>query len=365
MERIDISHFKKVLFSLILLVLFIILGEVILRVIYFNRFGTDYFAIERLFHSLQVRYLKYKGKLAAESVYKKAWENSYIERGYPVPKQGPREGYWGDRLGKKTENQFLGWQEPKISIKNLLEIDQHGMQHAGKKGAPCHILIIGGSVAAGAYASQISTTYFAKLVQYLEDAKKTVNVTVYAAGAWVSIQEVSALLYKGLQLHPDIIIFLDGLNDLTGVNLTQLDEYRKNIPYEKRVSDYLEHMRLAKDLCKCKGAKLVYVLQPFLPWKKNNTVYEQKLLNQKYVGDVAMLRKYYTIMKEGLKGLVEDNVYFIDCSNVFSEEKATTFTDLWHFSDFGHDFLGKYIADKLITILNHCCHARTSEERVD
>jgi lysophospholipase L1-like esterase len=366
MEKINISHLKQVLFSVILLVLFLILGEVILRVIYFNRFSTEYFAIDRFFHSLEFRYLTYKGKLSMEDVYKKAWENSYIERGYPVPKEGPREGYWGDRLGRQTENQFLGWQTPKISIKNLVEVDQHGMQHAGRKDAPCHILIIGASVAGGASASEISTTYFVKLFQYLEDAKKAVKVTVYAGGGWISAQEVSALLYKGLQLHPDIVIFLDGLNDLVNqINVRQLHEYRKNIPYEERASDYLENMKVAKNLCKCNGIKIVFVLQPFLVWEKNITVYEQDFLKQKYVGDVDMLSKYYELIKKELESLVENNVYFIDCSNVLSDEKATTFSDLWHFSDFGHDLLGKYIADKLIYILNHCCQARTSKERVD
>ena len=57
-----------------------------------------------------------------------AWERSYMERGLPIPQNGPREGYWGSRLGKKISHPILGWHESGISISNLLEIDQKGFQ---------------------------------------------------------------------------------------------------------------------------------------------------------------------------------------------------------------------------------------------
>ena len=84
---------------------------------------------------------------------RKAWEASYIERGLSVPASGPREGFWGARLGKKIRDSRLGWHEPEVHIPGLLEIDSNGHQKYESMGKQkYHILIVGGSVAFGAYA---------------------------------------------------------------------------------------------------------------------------------------------------------------------------------------------------------------------
>jgi hypothetical protein len=52
--------------------------------------------------------------------------------------------------------------------------------------------------------------------------------------------------------------------------------------------------------------------------------------------------------------LVQTNIYFIDTSDVLSEEKETTFADIWHFSDHGHDLLGKFLSEQLSEkVLSH------------
>jgi len=146
-----------------------------------------------------------------------AWENSYKERGLQVPENGPREGFWGSRIRRKKRAPYLYWIEPEIKIDNLLEVNSSGFQIAGDpKIAKVKILIIGGSVAFGAYASNISNTYFAQVHDFLVSKGLSVATYVLAAGAWKSDQEIIALLNYGLSVKPDIVVFVNGLNDLIG-----------------------------------------------------------------------------------------------------------------------------------------------------
>jgi hypothetical protein len=203
---------------------------------------------------------------------------------------------------------------------------------------------LGGSVAAGAYSSETSKTYFEKLVSYLNEKRIKAKTIIYAAGAWVSRQEIIALLYKGLNLKPHIIVFLDGLNDLTNI---------QDKTYEEKVSDYINNMRVAMEICMINNIKLTYALQPFLPYKKIKSFLEKRIL-QLSIQDENQLKKYYGTIREGLSGLVQTNIYFIDTSDVLSEEKETTFADIWHFSDHGHDLLGKFLSEQLSEkVLSH------------
>lgn len=260
-------------FSIIVISCIVFL-EVLLRIVYFNRLAYEPLALTRACTTIHDRYF-------IDDIYKKAWDYTYIERGLSVPTSGPREGYYGHpRAGTGYEkNQILGWISDKKSVKDFLEFDENGMQYAGKEAAQYKILIIGASVAAGACASTIKNTYFEKIVQYLEQAGISVRITVFATGAWVSSQELNALLYKGLRTNPDIVIFLDGLNDLVNnINLLKLDEYRRKIPYDERLTDYLENMRIVKDIAIFKKVKLIFALQPSLSLKKQLTPIETNLL---------------------------------------------------------------------------------------
>jgi hypothetical protein len=63
-------------------------------------------------------------------------------------------------------------------------------------------------------------------------------------------------------------------------------------------------------------------------------------------------------MREGLAQLERSGwLQFLDCSRAFDGERATTFTDLWHFSDFGHRILGTAMAARITTILRETAPA--------
>ena len=64
-----------------------------------------------------------------------AWEATYTERGQTVPPSGPREGYWGARLGQKVGDPNTEWHEPAVTVPGLLEIDAQGYQRFASPGA--------------------------------------------------------------------------------------------------------------------------------------------------------------------------------------------------------------------------------------
>ena len=66
----------------------------------------------------------------------------------------------------------------------------------------------------------------------------------------------------------------------------------------------------------------------------------------------AVLQQSYQAMREGLAEMERSGLlYFLDCSRVFDGERATTFADLWHFSDFGHRLLGVAMAERMAPLL--------------
>lgn len=299
---------------------------------------------------------------------RQAWEACFTERHLPLPPSGPRDGYWGAHLGKHTEHPVLGWILPALHVPGLLDIDEHGLQRVPSPGAKLGLLIVGASVAFGGGASDIENTYYFQLGKLLNKDGCPVDTTVCATGAWKSIQEVKALRLYGLSVHPDIVIFLNGLNDLTngsnaytlfGTPTKTLDGSRWNLlynehDYRERVRLYLENMREARNLLRRDNVEVVFALQPALFEKEPLSRMEQKLLRNSLppYGSKESLKQGYQDIRVGLMGLTRsDGADFIDCSRIFSNERATTFIDLWHFNDPGQHLLAEYLAIKLRPII--------------
>lgn len=304
-----------------------------------------------------------------KSLNQKAWELSYVERGLPVPPSGPREGYWGSRLGTKVRDPVLGWHEPPVSVPDLIAIDKDGIQRYSTASAEKHkVLILGGSVAWGAYASRMASTYFHVIGAALERQALFSDIEVFASGAWKSRQEVRALEVYGKGVRPDLVVFLDGLNDLTnGATSRALFGQRTATAdgsewttsyhahdYEQRVVDYLRNMRVAARMAAALNSDLLVVLQPALFEKKNKSKIEAVLLEYslKPHASEAALAGSYESMRRGLSELARDaGVHFLDCSRVLADERPTTFSDMWHFSDAGHQLLGSAVAGEIASIL--------------
>jgi lysophospholipase L1-like esterase len=279
---------------------------------------------------------------SGKKLNKAAWEESFRERGFRVPKDGPRDGYWGSRMPAWTRAPDVGWHEAEVHMPPLVEQDADGLQRVGPPEARFHVLILGASVAWGAYASTMRETYFAHLADRLAESGLPVRLTVMAAGAWTSDNELKAFRSRGLALSPDVALFLDGMNDLT---------QGKNVPEDARVRGYLDHMHEARDLAETKGIATVFALQPALAGKRHKTRIEERVL-ELMADKAAFVPTAYPTMRAGLLGLASHpGTTVVDCSDAFSGERATTFTDIWHFADPGHRLLAECLAAGLRPVL--------------
>ncbi|MFA5356731.1 MAG: SGNH/GDSL hydrolase family protein [Candidatus Omnitrophota bacterium] len=319
-----------------------------------------------------------------------AWESSYTERGLPIPPKGPREGYWGSRIGQKKADPYTGTIEPFVKVPGLLDITDKGYQIAGEEGAraKCRVLIVGASVAFGAYSSDIQHTYFSRIREHLEDEGHSVVLYILASGGWTSNEEMAALRNYGLDIKPDIVVFVNGLNDLVivkdagsfplrlqAINRTiyrplngsntirlirSLKDYRAVINFYRRgiirsshpplrpggrsgVENYLANMAEAKKLAGAHGFKVIYILQPFILEKQRPSFLEKKILNvHSRRFHFWELREDFIRAREGLSSLSDGKTsFFYDCSNALSGERETTFADIWHFSDRGHELFSE------------------------
>jgi hypothetical protein len=280
---------------------------------------------------------------SGEALNRMAWEASFTERGLPVPPGGPRDGYWGARMPPQTKDPEIGWYEAEAHMAGLVDEDAAGLQHVGPADAPRHLLILGGSVAWGAYASSLEATYFARLQRWLAAHGSPVRITVLAAGAWTSEHELSALRARGLALDPNVVLFLGGLNDFTLGHATE----------DERVTAYLQRMREARDLARAGGMAVVFALQPSLLEKGRSRIESRVLELSLDAAAEARVRNGYDRIRTGLRELARgEGTTFIDCSDVFAGETATTFTDLWHFADPGHALLADRLGPGLLEVLS-------------
>ncbi len=279
--------------------------------------------------------------LAGEELNRAAWAATFRERGLAVPPGGPRDGFWGARMPGWTKDDELGWFEPEAHLAGLVEEDAQGLQRYAGSGR--HLLIVGGSVAWGAYASDIEATYFAQLARRLGAAGWPLRLTILAAGAWTSDNEVKAFRSRGLATGPEVVLFLDGVNDFTQGEGTE----------DERVARYLDRMCEARDLARARGITIVFALQPSLLQKPDKSRLERRIVELSgHAAQDDLLRHGYPRLRDGLAALARDgNSSFVDCSGAFDGERATTITDIWHFSDPGHRLLAEALARGLLPVL--------------
>jgi lysophospholipase L1-like esterase len=279
-------------------------------------------------------------KLYGIYLNRRAWQSSFSERGLVPPEYGPRDAYWGGRLLPQNKTVYPAHMEAELNVPGYIQVDKKGFQHVFTTNPPpAHrLLVLGASVAYGAYASTYSNTYFSILARRLDKMGHRIDVSVLASGGWLSWDEVVAFVVKAVDRNDDILIVLNGLNDIV------------KDPNNEKVAQYLQNMRVIKFLARARGSTLVFALQPFLPQKPVKSPLEQRVMACSEGCD--SLEPYYEQMKKGLAALKNDqDVFFLDCSGAFDSEKYTIFADVFHFSDYGHELLGKMLADEVDTIL--------------
>lgn len=295
-----------------------------------------------------------------------AWEASYTERGLAVPPGGPREGYWGSKMLLPVPDPDTVWRLAEQDIPGLLSVDRDGFQHARAKGdgQPLKLMILGGSVAFGAYASDEAHTYYSRLRDLLAERGIPVDITVVSAGAWKTVQSVAAFEKYYDVVRPDMVVFFNGLNSLTvGANAEMIygqpvvTEDGKLVlgeneqDYDARAEKYIGMMTRAKEFARSKGIPLAVVLQP-APFEKRIPSQMEIFIAKVYTdiyGPMDSLRAGYQTMRQAMEDLtqLDQNAHFLDLSRIFNGETTTTFADMWHFSDPGHEIVAREMADFL------------------
>ena len=300
----------------------------------------------------------------------RAWDITYTERGLAIPETGPRDGYWGERIDRKAPHPVVSWTEPNVELDDILQIDNNGMQFFHPASKPtAEVLFVGGSVAFGTYASGHDETYFCQLGKALERAGLNTRISVFAAGAWKSVQDLKAVEFYTQEFSkPDVVVFLNGLNDLTNGSNAKALFGQKTQPkdgsawnylyhehdYQARVDLYLENMRRAAEFSAKNKQQMLVVLQPALFEKTKLTATEQELLEGSLLPheSASALLKSYADIRQGLLELAQQpHVAYVDASRLFNDETATTFTDIWHFSDVGHEMLAQSMLDVIQKLL--------------
>jgi hypothetical protein len=114
-------------------------------------------------------------------------------------------------------------------------------------------------------------------------------------------------------------------------------------------------MRQAADLAAEADCRLLIVLQPSLAEKAHRTEMEETILRESlrpHASGQALNAAYERMRRELTELAAHDHVAFLDASRLFDDQTATTFTDMWHFSDVGHQKLGQAIARGIQPLLN-------------
>jgi len=289
----------------------------------------------------------------------RAWQATFSERRLPIPESGPREGYWGSLTEPYLRTTSdSSWRLADVHVPGRIEVDAEGMQHFRPTAdEQRRILIIGGSVAWGAYASSIDATYFSVLGRTLERLGAPATIDVLAAPAWKSTHELDALSLSEAASRIDLVIVLDGLNDL--IPLKPGDSHDGN--FGPSLIRYLDNIDRMARLCSDRRCKLLVVLQPSLSERARPTALEQECQKASREdvtprpGQLSFgqaLAMSFDFLRKALGDRQTlGNLYFFDATRLFDREKATTFCDAWHFADPGHAIVGEALAAEVERVL--------------
>ncbi len=244
------------------------------------------------------------------------------------------------------------------------------------------ILLLGGSAAAGFPEDILEDAFQEKFPAY------RFEVISASHGGYVARQELIIAALWGPTLNPDMIISLDGANDLIHrLRIRRAGTFYLNHVYELAISrpflspfvDLLRRSQFVHGITRLKQrtkigpasqyldaipvyisaqhginllakgmpASRIVVLQPFLSFKVPQSKAEAGFTHYEYRESV--IKEMYGRLHKELKALAgRDNVIYIDSRDAFNGMKKTIFSDDLHFvSKEGYQILAKYIVSSL------------------
>jgi hypothetical protein len=300
-------------------------------------------------------------EIAARLVISKYWIRD--------PTGGPSR--YSAFLGNRTNTRFLGPYPPK----------------AGQ----FRILILGGSTAASLSSVSDGTLTGA----FGRVSSRPVEVINLGQHGHISSQESVMLARYGLRLKPDLIVVLDGANDIVtmtkGIPLgipynDSFIQYAVEHPFLNAISaagrhwgflnmirmfklrqleitmqsntealrqviqEYLVNHDTMKAMAIGSGAQYAIVLQPYLHLRKNMTKNEQYLpvVATYAYREQFMVRAFHQLHGELLTATIRTNTIFIDGNDAFDSSDDDCFIDEVHLTERGKELLLHFIAGHVL-----------------
>ena len=255
------------------------------------------------------------------------------------------------------------------------------------------IFILGGSVAKGYGATTPQKKFYKILEKKLKKHKplhtiKEFNVVSAGRIGYVSGQELILLINGILDFQPDMVIFLNGANDMIAVSqyhespgypfyfqslkkaleasklekrldqnlresvffsdlkkmlkkykTSSIDLTKKNI-----IRHYKRNMLTSAQILKVHQIDAYFFLQPLLQFKYNKSLLEKKFIKTLSSQSIMMWQATYPLMSNTLEEIAESTkMKWKDLSKAFDNERQTVFADSVHLTDLGQSILGNII----------------------
>ncbi|MFQ5672967.1 MAG: hypothetical protein ACE5G9_07725 [Nitrospinales bacterium] len=261
------------------------------------------------------------------------------------------------------------------------------------------IFIMGGSVAKGYGASAPDKKFYRILETLLnenrpEQSRKHFKVISAGRLGYVSAQELILLLMGIFDFHPDMVIHLNGANDIIAVAQRQespgypfyfqsLKKALKAVTLERQIDQtlgksaflsalgrmfkkyrtsipdltatnitrhYTRNMRQTAQFLSANGIETFFILQPVLLYKKEPSPGEQALVNNKTAQSVQIWKTTYPRLAETLKTISgEEKIHWRDFRGAFDTTGETVFTDSVHFNNRGQGILAHALFEAIKT----------------
>ena len=273
------------------------------------------------------------------------------------------------------------------------------------------IIVFGGSFVWGTGAIYDEETIAGHLQKMLNEKYKEKKFEVINGGetGYVLTQERILFVEEGIFFRPDLVIFIDGINDLyalyrnlpagfpthfqeynkrlsndykepvgetlkgqmtflsnqTNVNLKNLhrlamiDTLKSFIGYQTRdgilswqmSSRHLHNALIIRSICEARNIDFVFGLQPSLYLSKTLSTEEKGIVQRskkRYPGLYGFVRAVYPKYRDIVaKGMLETGMHFVDFSNLFAEDFNTRYIDHFHLTGKGY----RIVAEKLLEFL--------------
>ena len=284
-------------------------------------------------------------------------------------------------IAKLSYEPYLVW------VKEKKQTDFNAILTEGfpNKGDSYRILLLGGST-----AEQIPSEMVEEAFQpYISKKVEVVNM---AQAGYIAKQALLTLVLYGIRVDPDMVISLDGGNDVSTFAKKMPVGINYNTTYVKRaverpllnalfsilnqskfvlvmiklkeraveshaserqedfdlwVNDYLATMETMAALSATKKARFITVLQPYLFLRNNITEREKKLLPSKQYRRAFFKKAWVQIKDQLSQHQLPPNATFVSGIEAFDNTNRECFKDWVHLTHEGNRELACYLAEKI------------------